>query len=129
MEFAVVVEGDGGTNDKSIWEVQISTRVADATEILLSLATVKNVMVSMNEDSWHWAGEVPTGQVGRREVPGQVTYAATRNIGLVQGSTLKGKFLSDPEFAFTLEAYANDTPAPDILPKESNRVLQSIIDS
>ncbi len=35
-------------------------------------------------------------------VPGQVTYAATRNIGLVQDSTLKGKFLSDPEFHFTL---------------------------
>ena len=50
MEFAVVVEGDGGTNDKSIWEVQISTRVEDVTEILLSLTTVKNVMVSMNED-------------------------------------------------------------------------------
>ena len=46
MEFAVVVEGNGGTNDKSIWEGQISARVADATEILLSLTTVKNVMVS-----------------------------------------------------------------------------------
>jgi hypothetical protein len=53
----------------------------------------------------------------------------TLQFGLVQGSTLKGKFLSDPEFAFTLEAYAIDTPAPDILPKESNRVLRSIIDS
>jgi hypothetical protein len=42
----VVVEGNGGTNDKSIWEGQISARVADATEILLSLTTVKNVMVS-----------------------------------------------------------------------------------
>ncbi len=52
----------------------------------------------------------------------------TRNIGLVQGSTLKGKFLSDPEFTFTMESYANDTPPPNILPKESNRVLQSIID-
>jgi hypothetical protein len=43
MEFAVVVEGDGDTNDKSlsIWEVQISVRVADVTEILLSLTTVK----------------------------------------------------------------------------------------
>ncbi len=50
MEFAVVVEGNGGTNDKSIWVGQISARVADATEILLSLTTVKNVMVSMNED-------------------------------------------------------------------------------
>ena len=51
MEFTVVVEGDGCTNDKSIWELQISVRVADATEMLLSLTTVKNVMVSMNEDS------------------------------------------------------------------------------
>ena len=38
--------------------------------------------------------------------------------------TLKGKFLSDPKFAFTLEAYANGTPAPNILSKEANRVLQ-----
>ena len=149
----MVVEGNGVTNDKSIREGQISVRVADVTEVLLSLTTVKNVMVSMNEDSCHWTGEVPAGRVkgrtikwvsksrGREQlsiewklgirddgyVPGQVTYAA-RNIGLVQGSTLKGKFLSDPEFAFTLEAYANDTPAPNILPKETNHVLQSIID-
>ncbi len=46
-----MVEGDGATNDKSIWEVQISARVTGTTEILLSLTTVKNVMVSMNEDS------------------------------------------------------------------------------
>ena len=108
----------------------------------------------MNEDWWHWAGEVSAGRVkgrtikwaskskGREQlsiqwelgirddgyVPGQVTYDATRNIGLVQDSTLKGKFLSDPEFVFTLEAYANDTPDPNILPKESNHVLESIID-
>ena len=47
MEFAVVVEGNGDTNDKSIWERQIRARVADATEILLSLTTIKNVMVSI----------------------------------------------------------------------------------
>jgi hypothetical protein len=47
MEFAVVVEGNGDTNDKSIWERQISARVADVTEILLSLTTIKNVMVSI----------------------------------------------------------------------------------
>jgi hypothetical protein len=99
MEFAVVVEGNGGTNDKSILEGQISARVADVTEVLLSLTTVKNVMISMNEDS-----------------------------DLCKAFTLKGKFLSDPKFAFTLEAYANGTPAPNILPKEANRVLQSIID-
>jgi hypothetical protein len=51
-----------------------------------------------------------------------------QKFGLVQGSTLKGKFLSDPEFVFMLKAYANGTPAPNILPKESNHVLQSIID-
>ena len=60
----MVVEGNGDTNDKSIWEGQIRARVADATEILLSLTTVKNVMVSMNEDWCHWAGEVSGGQVG-----------------------------------------------------------------
>ncbi len=41
---------------------------------------------------------------------------------------MKDKFLSDPEFVFTLEAYANGTPDPNILPKEWNRVLESIID-
>jgi len=41
---------------------------------------------------------------------------------------LKGKFLSDPKLDFTLESYTNDTPPPDILPKEVNRVLQSKID-
>ena len=61
-------------------------------------------------------------------VPGQVTYVAPEILHLFKTSTLKGKFLSDPKFAFTLEAYANGTPAPNILPKEANRVLQSIID-
>ncbi len=79
----------------------------------LSLTTVKNVMVSMNEDSCHWTGEVPAGRVkgrtikwvsksrGREKlsiewklgirddgyVPGQVT----RNIGLVQGLYFEGQ--------------------------------------
>ena len=109
----------------------------------------------MNEDRWHhWSGEVPTDRVkgrtikwvsksrGREQlsiewelgirddsyVPGQVTYDAPEILDLCKASTLKGKFLSDPKFAFTLEAYANDTPAPNILPKEANLVLQSIID-
>ena len=54
MEFTVVVEGNGGTNDKSIWEGQINVRVEDVTEILLSLTTVKEVMVSINADSEWW---------------------------------------------------------------------------
>ncbi len=63
-----MVEGDGVTNDKSIWEVQISTRVSDVTEILLSLTTVKNGMVSMNEDSCHCVGEVSAGRVKGRTI-------------------------------------------------------------
>ena len=36
MEFAVVVEVNGDTNDKSIWEGQISVRVAaDVSDIQL----------------------------------------------------------------------------------------------
>ena len=107
----------------------------------------------MNKDWWHWAGKVPAGRVkgrtikwvsksrGREQlsiewklgirddgyVPGQVTYAPEIS-DLCKVCTLKGKFLSDPKFAFTLEAYANDTPPPNILPKEANRVLQSIVD-
>ena len=106
-------------------------------------------MVSMNTDSCHWTGEVPAGRVkgrnikwvsksrGREQlsiewklgirddgyVPGQVTYDAYVTCpeisDLCKVFTLKGKFLSDPKFAFTLEAYANDTPDPNILPKEA----------
>ena len=61
MEFVVVVEGNGDTNNKSIWEGQISVRVTDVTEILLSLTTVKNEMVSMNED---WSGRVKGRTMG-----------------------------------------------------------------
>ena len=60
--------------------------------------------------------------------PRQVTYAAPEMWDLFKVSTLKGKFLSDPKFAFTLETYANDTPDPNVLPKETKRVFQSIID-
>jgi hypothetical protein len=116
VEFAVVVEGNGVTNDKSIWEVQICVRVSDTTEILLSLTTVKNVMVSMNEDSCHWAGEVPAGRVkgrtikwvsksrGREELSIEWklgigttdmfldrSHMLTRNIGLVQGLYFEGQ--------------------------------------
>ena len=86
MEFAVVVEGDGDTNDKSIWEGQISARVADATEIFLSLTTVKNVMASMNEDSWHWAGECL--EVGGREE----LSSGSRKVEVVSNSVLNGNW-------------------------------------
>jgi hypothetical protein len=111
-------------------------------------------MVFMNEDSCHWTGEVPPGGVKERTikwvsksrgreklsiewklgirddgyVPGQVTYDEPEISDLFKVFTLKGKFLSDPTFAFTLEVYTNGTPVPNILPKEANHVLQSIID-
>ena len=68
MEFTLVVEGNGDTEDMSIYERSIRALVADASENLLSLTTVKNVMVSMNEDSWHWTGEVPAGRVKGRTI-------------------------------------------------------------
>ncbi len=64
--------GNGDTNDKSIWEDQINTRVADATEILLSLTTVKNVMVSMNKDWCPWARKVSAITLPAGTVPGRV---------------------------------------------------------
>jgi hypothetical protein len=51
-----------------IWEGQISVRVTDSTEILLSLTTVKNVMISMNKDWCHWGGKVSAGRVKGRIV-------------------------------------------------------------
>ena len=50
IELAVVVQANGGTNDMSIWEGLISGRVADVAEILLSLTTVKEVMISINAE-------------------------------------------------------------------------------
>lgn len=144
MELAVVVEANGGTNDMSIWGGLIRGRVADVAEILLSLTTVKEVMVSINAEWWDWPGGVPAGRVkgrinrwtsknkGREQlsiewelgigddgyIPGEVKYTAPEISDLSKASTSKGKFLSDPKYAFLLEAYANGTPAPNILPKE-----------
>ena len=109
-----MVEGNGDTNDKSIWEGQISARVEDVTEVLLSLTTVKNVMVSMNEKWWHWAGRVKGRTIkwvsksrGREQlsiewklgirddgyVPGQVAYDEPEisDIRLVQGLYFEGQ--------------------------------------
>jgi hypothetical protein len=68
MELTVVVEGNGDTHDKSIWEGQNRVRVVDVSEILLTLTTVKNVKVFMNEDCWYWSGEVSTGRVRDRTI-------------------------------------------------------------
>ena len=57
----MVVDGKGDTNDKSIWERQMvaSARVADATEISLSLTTVKNVvrMFLTKTEGFFWRGK------------------------------------------------------------------------
>ena len=122
----MVVEGNGDTNDKSIWERQIRARIADAT---VSAGRVKGRAIKWASKSKGRGQLSIRWELGIRDdgyVPGQVTYAIS---DLCKVSTFKGKFLSDPKFAFTLEAYTNGTPAPNILPKESNRVLQSIIDS
>ncbi len=47
---------------------------------------------------------------------------------LSKDSTVNGKFLSEPRFVFTLEAYANDTHTPNILPKEVDIALGHTID-
>jgi hypothetical protein len=97
MELGVVVEENGGTNDMSMWERQMSGRVADVTDILLSLTTVKDVMVTMNADWWNWEDEVPTVRVkgrifkwvskdwGRRIRWWTGHVRCVRSIGLVQG--------------------------------------------
>jgi hypothetical protein len=110
----------------------------DVPENLLSLTTVKEVMVSINTEWCDWQGQVPTGRVkgriskwvskskGREQLSiewelgirdggynaGEIKYDAPERSDLSKASPLKGKFLSDPKFAFTLETYANDTPAP-----------------
>ena len=84
-----------------------------------------SVMVSMNEDSCHWTGEVPAGRVKGRTIKWVSKIRGRdiccRNIGLVQDLYFEGQ-------TFTLETYAHCTPTPNILPKEANRVLQPIID-
>ncbi len=98
----MVVEGNRGTNDKSIWEGQISDRVTDVTEVLLSLTTVKNVMVPKGR-TIKWVSKSRgheqlsiEWELGIRDdgyVPGQVTYDAPEisDIRLVQSLYFEGQ--------------------------------------
>jgi hypothetical protein len=62
MELTVMVQANGDTNDMSMWEGLIRCRVEDVTGILLSLTTVKEVMVSINTVREEGRpGEVPSG--------------------------------------------------------------------
>ncbi len=115
-------------------------RVSNVAEILLSLVSVNGVIVSINPHWWDWAGEVPPTRVRGRITKwaskragteklsiewelgsgddgyraGQVTYTQPEIADLSKPSTDMGKFLSDSQYAFTLEPYADGTPDPTV---------------
>jgi hypothetical protein len=116
-------------------------RVSHVAEILLSLTSVKGVSVSINAHWWDWLGEVPPTRVrgsitrwsskraGTEQLSiewelgsgddgylaGQVTHTVPEVSDLSKPSAAMGKFLSDAQYAFTLEPYANGTPAPSVV--------------
>ncbi len=51
-------------------------------------------------------------------IAGQVTYAEPEVSDLSKPSASMGKFLTDAQYAFTLEPYVNGTPAPTLVTKE-----------
>ena len=55
-ELIQVVEVNGVADDASLYCGSRRDRVASAAEILLSLSTVKDVMVSINSEWWDWRG-------------------------------------------------------------------------
>ena len=111
---------------------------------MLSLVSVNGVIVSINPHWWDWAGEVPPTRVRGRITKwaskragteqlsiewelgsgddgcraGQVTYTQPEVADLSKPSVTMGKFLSDTQYAFTLEPYADGTPAPTVVTKE-----------
>ena len=131
--LAPVVEENGGKNDLSIWGHVMQGRVSHVAEILLSLVSVNGVIVSINPHWWDWAGEVSPTRVRGRITKwsskragteqlsiewelgsadngyrdGQVTYTQPEVADLSKPSTAMGKFLSDTQYVFTLEPYAD----------------------
>jgi hypothetical protein len=125
----------------------MSRRVSHVAEILLSLTSVKGVFVSINPQWWDWPGEVPRTRVRGRitkwaskregteqlsiqwelgsgdDVEGQVTYTQPEVADLSKPSAVMGKFLGDAQYSFTLEAYANCTPAPTVVTKEADMAV------
>ena len=57
-ELLQVVEVNGGKDDASLYCGSRRDRVASVTEILLSLSSVRDVMVSINSEWWDWGDEV-----------------------------------------------------------------------
>ena len=62
--LAPVVEENGGKNDLSLWGHVTEGRVSHAGEVLLSLTSVKGVIVSINPLWWDWPGDVPLTRGG-----------------------------------------------------------------
>jgi hypothetical protein len=56
-------------------------------------------------------------------IAGQVTYAEPEVSDLSKPSASNGKFLTDAQYAFTLEPYVNGTPAPTLVTKEVDMAL------
>jgi hypothetical protein len=65
--------------------------------------------------------ELGSGDDGH--VEGQVTYTHPEVAGLSKPSSDMGMFLSDSQYSFTLEVYANGTPAPSVVTKEVDMVV------
>jgi hypothetical protein len=64
--LAPVVEENGGKNDLSLWGHVTEGRVSHAGEVLLSLTSVKGVIVSINPHWWEWPGVVSLRRVRGR---------------------------------------------------------------
>jgi hypothetical protein len=64
--LASVVEENGGKNDLSMWGHVTQGRVSHATEVLLSLTSVKGVIVSINPQWWDGSGQEPPTRVSGR---------------------------------------------------------------
>ena len=56
-------------------------------------------------------------------ITGQVTYTEPEVSDLSEPSAAMGKFLTDAQYAFTLEPYVNGTPAPTLVTKEVDMAL------
>ncbi len=68
----------------------------------------------MDQLSIEW--ELGSGDDGY--IAGQVTYTEPEVSDLSKPSASMGKFLTDAQYAFTLEPYVNGTPAPTLVTKE-----------
>ena len=123
-ELLQIVKVNGGADDASLYCGSRRDRVSPVTEILLSLSTVKDVMVSINSEWWDWRGAgAPQprykGKIIRWEskVAGSEQLRIKWEIGIVEGVmqegyadaekadlskvwTRGGKALTEPKFSF-----------------------------